>query len=212
MLVKDADPQIRRECALLLHHNKSANAPALWADLALQYDGKDRWYLEALGIGAEGQWDSFFKAWLAKAGANPVANKAGKDIVWRSRGKESVNLLASLAGDPNTDLKSRLRYFRAFDFNPGANEKSTALLKIMEGNAANQSEVNELALRHLDPAFVKKSPEAMAAVKKLLDSSYGSQTYMELVARYELTSENKRLLELAIGQHRPIADVRPERC
>ncbi|WP_138482940.1 PVC-type heme-binding CxxCH protein [Dyadobacter bucti] len=200
ILAKDADPQVRRECALLLHHNKSANSPALWADLALQYDGKDRWYLEALGIGADGQWDSFFKAWLAKAGANPIATKAGKDIVWRSRGKESVNLLASLAGDVNTDLKSRLRYFRAFDFNPGANEKSTALLKIMEGNAANQSEVNELALRHLDPAFVKKSPEAMAAVKKLLDSSYGTQTYMELVARYELTSENKRLLELAIGQ------------
>lgn len=200
MLVNDKEPQVRRECALMLHDNKSPEAPALWTQLAKQYDGKDRWYLEALGIGADGQWDSFFKTWAANAGADPVATKAGKDIVWRSRSKESVPLLASLAGDPGLDLKSRLRYFRAFDFNPGGKEKSTALLKIMKGNAANQSEINELALRHLDPDFVKQSPEAMAAVKKLLDSSYGTVTYLELVARYELTSENSRLLDLAIAQ------------
>jgi putative membrane-bound dehydrogenase-like protein len=200
LLTNDTDPQVRRECALILHSNPSPQAPALWAKLAQQYDGKDRWYLEALGIGAEGQWDSFFKAWESTAGANPTATAAGKDIVWRARTKESIPLLASLAGDAGVDLKSRLRYFRAFDFNPGAKEKSTALLKIMNGKAANQNEINELALRHLDPAFVKQSPEAMAAVKKLLDTSYGTPVYLEMVSRYELTGENKRLLELAISK------------
>ena len=200
LLVNDSEPQVRRECALAIHGNTSPGMSGLWVRLAQQYDGKDRWYLEALGIGADGQWDSFFKAWQAVAGSNPVATQAGKDIVWRSRSKESVPLLASLAGDPSVDLKSRLRYFRAFDFNPGGKEKSAALLKIMKGNAANQSEINELALRHLDPAFVKQSPEALASLKKLLDSSYGTPTYMELVARYELQSENKRLLELALSK------------
>ena len=197
LLVNDSDAQVRRECALALHGTVSADAAEIWAQLAQQYDGKDRWYLEALGIGAEGQWDSFFKAWVAKAGANPIATDAGKDIVWRSRSKESVNLLASLASDPGVDLKSRLRYFRAFDFNPGAKEKSTALLKIMKGKAQNQNEINELALHHLDPAFVKQSPEAMAALKKLLDATYGTSTYIELVSRYEIPSENTRLLQLA---------------
>ncbi len=187
LLANDSDVQVRRECALALHGTVSPDAANLWAELAQQYDGKDRWYLEALGIGAEGQWDSFFKAWLSKAGANPIATDAGKNIVWRSRSKESVNLLASLASDPGVDLKSRLKYFRAFDFNPGAKEKSTALLKIMKGKAENQNEINELALRHLDPVFVKQSPEALAALKKLLDATYGTATYMELVSRYELT-------------------------
>lgn len=199
-LVKDTDPQVRRECALALYQSSSVEAPALWAQLAQQYDGKDRWYLEALGIGADGQWDTFFKAWLNKAGANPVATQAGKDIVWRARGKESVQLLASLAGDPAVDLKSRLRYFRAFDFNPAAQEKSLALLKIMKGTAADQDKVNELALRHLDPAFVKQNAEAMAALKKMLDASYGTQVYLELVAKYELASENERLLQMAVEQ------------
>lgn len=200
LLAADKEPQVRRECALLLHGIKSPNAPELWTRLAQQYDGKDRWYLEALGIGADGQWDSFFKTWQTAAGADPVGTAAGKDIVWRARTKESVPLLASLAGDPNVDLKSRLRYFRAFDFNPGGKEKSTALLKIMAGNAADQSQVNELALRHLDPAFVKQTPEAMSAVKKLLDSAYGTQVYLDMVTRYELESENNRLLELALSQ------------
>ena len=48
-LVNDKDPQVRRECALALHHNKSPEAASLWVALANQYDGKDRWYLEALG-------------------------------------------------------------------------------------------------------------------------------------------------------------------
>ncbi|MCF0050293.1 c-type cytochrome [Dyadobacter sp. LJ53] len=200
LLVKDAEPQVRRECALILHHNQSPKAPALWAELALQYDGRDRWYLEALGIGADNQWDSFFKAWQAKAGSNVIATQAGKDIVWRSRGKESVPLLASLAGDPKTDLKSRLRYFRAFDFNPAANEKSMALLQIMKGNSPEQTQVNELALRHLDPAFVKQNAEAMASLKKLLDSWFGTPAYLELVSKYELESENARLLDMAINQ------------
>jgi hypothetical protein len=46
-LVNDKDIQVRRECAIALHHNNSSQAPALWATLAEQHDGKDRWYLEA---------------------------------------------------------------------------------------------------------------------------------------------------------------------
>ncbi len=198
-LAGDPDPQVRRECALALHGNTSSRSGSIaWAKLASQYDGKDRWYLEALGIGAAGQWDAFFDAWLKTAGENPLATSAGKDIVWRARTAEAVPLLASLAGDPNVDLKSRLRYFRAFDFNPGGKEKSEALLKIMDGKAANQDEINKLALRHLDPNFVKKSPKALAALQKLLDSTYGTPEYMDLMTRYGIATENKRLLELAL--------------
>ena len=104
-LATDADPQVRRECALALHNLQTPGAADSWAKLAGQYDGKDRWYLEALGIGAEGQWDRFFTAWLKTAGSDPIATAAGRDIVWRARTKESVPLLASLAGDASVALE-----------------------------------------------------------------------------------------------------------
>jgi HEAT repeat protein len=59
-LVKDPNPQVRRECALSLHMNKSSEAPELWAELAQQHNPEDRWELEALGIGAYSQDDAFF--------------------------------------------------------------------------------------------------------------------------------------------------------
>ncbi|MBC8153727.1 MAG: c-type cytochrome [Bacteroidetes bacterium] len=198
-LVNDPDAQVRRECAIALRRNTSAEAPGLWAQLAAKHDGKDRWYLEALGIGADGQWDSYFAAWLKQAGADPVVNAAGRDIVWRSRTKESVPLLAKLAADPGTDLSQRLRYFRAFDFNPGATEKSSALLAILKSQQSN--EVNKLALRHLDPAFVQQNADAMTALQKLLDEVYGTPAYLELVQRYEPTAENSRLRQLALAKY-----------
>ncbi len=74
-LVNDPDAQVRRECALALHHNKAPEAADLWSALANKHDGKDRWYLEALGIGADEQWNTFFPAYLSKV-KDPLQNEA----------------------------------------------------------------------------------------------------------------------------------------
>ena len=83
-LASDESIAVRRECAIALRHNGSAAAPELWARLAKQHDGKDRWYLEALGIAADKQWDRFLAAWM-KAMDDEWNSPAGRDIVWRSR-------------------------------------------------------------------------------------------------------------------------------
>ncbi len=192
-MAKDTDPQVRRECALAIRHNTSPEAAEIWAKLANQYDGKDRWYLEALGVSADGQWDKFFGRWL-QTNTSPLASAAGRDIVWRARTKESVSFLAKLASEPSVDLKDRLRYFRAFDFNPANKEKSAALLGIMQ--SSNNKSITELCLRHLDPAFVKTSLVAQQSLQKVLDANFGTTAYMEMVQRYEPKAENTRLLSL----------------
>ena len=45
--------EVRREAAISLRFTKGSDAAKTWTRLALKYDGKDRWYLEALGIGAD---------------------------------------------------------------------------------------------------------------------------------------------------------------
>ena len=57
-LVHDSSPQVRRECAIALHGQHDPRVAELWTQLARQDDGQDRWYLEALGIAAAGQWDA----------------------------------------------------------------------------------------------------------------------------------------------------------
>ena len=197
--VNDADPQVRRECAIALRGSQAAEAPGLWAQLASRHDGQDRWYLEALGIGAEGNWDRFYAAWASQTGADPTATAAGRDIVWRARTRASVPMLAKLAGDPSTDLTARLRYFRAFDFNPGATEKSQALLALLQANTGS-ADVTRLALRHLDPAFVRQNTVAQSALATLMEQTYGQPEYLELVARYEPATENNRLHKLALAK------------
>jgi putative membrane-bound dehydrogenase-like protein len=129
LLAHDTSAQVRRECAIALRHNHSAEAPKLWVDLAAQYEGKDRWYLEALGIGADNQWDSFLDAWLATPGLR-WDTLAGRDIIWRSRGKKTPSLLAQIIKRPGLDPQARDHYFRSLDFVSGP-EKDAALIDLL---------------------------------------------------------------------------------
>jgi hypothetical protein len=128
-LVKDPSPQVRREVAIALRNNKSEQVPELWAELAAQHDGKDRWYLEALGIGAEGQWDACFGAWIKLAGER-WNTPAGRDIIWRSRATATPGYLAKILLSEDLPAEEQPRYFRAFDFLSGP-EKEKALESLL---------------------------------------------------------------------------------
>ena len=108
---------------------KSSDAPELWADLAQQYTGSDRWYLEALGIGAFTQDDRFFDAWLKKVGDN-WNTPAGRDIIWRRRSPKAAALIVKIIQDKNTSQDDRDKYMRALDFIKGP-EKDAALVQLL---------------------------------------------------------------------------------
>ncbi len=130
-LVDDPSPQVRREVAIALRGSSAPAAPALWAKLAARHDGKDRWYLEALGIGADRQWDAYLGAYLAVVG-DRWDTPAGRDVVWRSRSKQTPALLVKLITDKKTTEPEKQRYLRAFDFINGP-EKDAALLQLLTG-------------------------------------------------------------------------------
>jgi len=196
VLLNDKDPQVRRECALALHHNKAPEAASLWVALAKQYDGKDRWYLEALGIGADGQWDNFFAAYKKEVN-DPLRSEGSKNIVWRARTDAALPYLSALALASQVALNERLKYFRAFDFNTGT-LKSKLLVKMIEDNTTNDTAINKLVLHALDIQTVKKSAVAQNALKNVLLSVNGTDEYNELIERYEVKTENENLLKLAL--------------
>lgn len=197
-LTSDPNPQVRRECALAINHNHTYEALDVWLQLAQQYKGNDRWSVEALSIGAIGQWERIFPAWLAKAGKNPGASDSGKDLIWLARTRQAIPYLTDLASDTSVTFKSRLRYFRAFDFFHAGYEKSQALMHVMDVKSSDRIEVSKLALLHLDKSFVTNSQQGLTALNKLLDETYGTEDYIELVTRYAPESENSRLFQMAV--------------
>ena len=199
-LTSDPNPQVRRECALAINHNHTYEALDVWLQLARQYKGNDRWSVEALSIGAIGQWERIFPAWLAQAGTNPEKTPAGKDLIWLARTRQAIPYLTALAADTSVSFKDRLRYFRAFDFFHAGYEKSQALLNVLNVPAADRIEVSKLALLHLDRSFVQNSQQGLTALNKLLNETYGTEDYIELVERYEPTSESDRLFDLALSR------------
>jgi len=129
-LVDDPSPQVRRELAVALRHSKSPQAANAWAQLAMQHDGKDRWYLEALGIGSDGNADACFAAWLDKVGNN-WNTPAGQDIIWRSRADAAADYLVKVLQQPKITEAQQNRFMRAFDFHAG--DRKDAALKSLLG-------------------------------------------------------------------------------
>ena len=128
-VVRDPSAQVRRELAIALRHSKSPMATNLWVQLAQQHDGKDRWYLEALGIASDGHADEYFAAWSKTVG-DSWNTPAGRDIIWRSRASDATDFLVKILQDPDTPAEEHDHYLRAFDFHDGT-KKEAALMSLL---------------------------------------------------------------------------------
>lgn len=190
-LVNDSSPQVRREVALTLRGSKNPKAGDLWAELAVQHNGKDRWYLEALGIGAQGNDDVFFAAWKKRIGQNWNTDGA-RDIIWRSRSKAALPLLAELI--KQTDEHNMLRYFRAFDFHSDPS-KQTVLTQLVTQTSGSKV---FFALKHMDVTQLKMTPAVTAALNNVLQQKQGTLEFVELVSSFKLQNKENDLLELGL--------------
>ncbi len=189
-VINDKSLAVKREAAIVLHHVNTPLAAQLWAQLAAQHDGKDRWYLEALGIGAEDNWNNCYAAYRTLV-KDPFKVAGGPDVIWRSRGDNSVKDLATLASSTK-----ELRYFRAFDFHTSPT-KSGYLLAMLKSDS-NSLSFDQLLLSHLDDKTVKGSSVAMKKLNKVLDQLKGTNEYVEMIRRYKLPQRNESLLAMAL--------------
>jgi len=199
-LVDDKDAAVRRECAIALRHNQAPAAAALWADLASQHDGKDRWYLEALGIGADRQWDSCFDAWLDKVGSQATLTEGGRDVIWRSRAAKTPEYLARIIEDPARSAAELPRYFRAFDFQKGPGRNAVlARLAFTDASGApdRQGIVTLESIRRLGGLDLRNNPDQRAALERVLQKTRGTPTFIELVAQFAVADRYPELLALA---------------
>jgi len=198
----DESPQVRRECAIALRQSDSPEVPALWAKLAAQHDGRDRWYLEALGIAAAGRWDACLEAWLKIAG-DDWKTPAGRDLIWRSRAERTCEYLAELLGDRSTPDAEVPRYLRAFDFQ-NSPSKQAVLARLAFESPDLETERGVLiareALLRLDGARQFTRPDQRRVVSRVLDQTRGTMNYLRLIEKFAVADRNAELLALAQQQ------------
>ncbi len=190
-MVNDKSPQVRREVALAIRGNSSQQAAELWTALAQQYDGKDRWYLEALGISAANNWDLFFSTWKSKVG-DDWNTPTNRDIVWRSRSKAAMPLMAQLI--KTTEEPEMLRYYRAFDFqtDPSKQQVLAGLVEETQGNKV------LFALKHMDASRLKMTPAISKSLNQVLEEQKGKYEFVELVTIFKLENRADDLLKIAL--------------
>jgi len=194
----DPSPAVRREIAIALRFTQNDPAPRMWAILAEQHDGKDRWYLEALGIGAEFNWNAF----LESSNFTNLGAKYQRDIIWRSRAANTPRLLAQIIaakGTPNEELP---RFFRAFDFHKDSDIKNEALIQLAFGShddPARRDLIASEAIARLKTFDIKKNPKHAEALNRLLDRTQGS-SFVEIVGKFGVSGRYPALLDIAQKQ------------
>lgn len=201
-LADDPSPQVRRAVAIALrrYHEKDF-APRLWAQLAQQFDGEDRWYLEALGLAADSNWDQCIDAWLELAGRDAWRTPAGRMLIWRSRGSKTLAMLSELLSDKNTPSEELPRLLRALDLN--ANEEARDQLLDLARKSltlpADQKWLvgcEALKLVELDETASEQLNEILP---QLLKDSPRDRDFIDLVTRFRQTQYYGELFSLAIA-------------
>jgi putative heme-binding domain-containing protein len=167
------------------------NDPETWAKLALRHDGKDRWYLEALGIAADENRDAYFSAWKKTVGVE-WDTPGGRDIVWRSRSKAALPLMAELIR--SSDDSAMLRYYRAFDFHTDASKQQVLSQLVSQTKGAKVL----YALKHMDASKLKMTPAINSALQTTLTDYKDKIEFVELITTFNLKDRSKDLLALTL--------------
>ncbi|HZZ79673.1 MAG TPA: PVC-type heme-binding CxxCH protein, partial [Gemmataceae bacterium] len=203
-LSNDPEPAVRRECAIALRRFSAPSSAALWARLASAYDGKDRWYLEALGISADKSWNRSLDAYMQGGPTRSHLSKPTRDIVWRSRADNTPTLLTTAIQMPQVPTDELPRLFRAFDFQKDSDIKTEALVKLAfstDPDPKRQSFITSEAISRLKNFDVSKNPKYAAALDKVLEGKNETPMYVELVGKFNVVKRYPSLL--AIAQNQP---------
>lgn len=200
-LLRDPSAAVRREFAVALHLDKSSEMPKHWTELALQYDGQDRWYLEALGIGATLRWAECFDAYAAKV--KSFDTSATRDIVWRARCPKAAQALAELINNPNVPDTEVAKYVRGLDFQ-APEDRSQAIKTVLaskNSGAVKQARQDMLLVECLARmgSDAKLTSEQQEAVTRYLKESTNRAQQLKIIRQLKLPTTVDLLIDMVTG-------------
>ncbi|MEP7372924.1 MAG: PVC-type heme-binding CxxCH protein [Chitinophagaceae bacterium] len=146
-LSTDTSAFVRREVAIALRDTSFIKKKEILLSLAQQYDGKDRWYLEALGSAMDADaevWYNELKTLFTEKNTKTSAlwSKPMADFAWRLHPVNAVHDLALRVADSSLTADERKRMVTGIAF---VNEK-TAALALLTAAESKMPDVKEQAV------------------------------------------------------------------
>ena len=141
--VDDPSPLVRREVAISLRDVSWDQSKDLIVELFQQFNGKDRWYLEALGMALEGKEASAYAYLLTDQSENPEDwSDAFSVLTWRLHPTTSITALKKRAINENVSDSLRLLAVDALAF---IKDKEAVVAMLELGQTDSDHIVNKLA-------------------------------------------------------------------
>jgi putative membrane-bound dehydrogenase-like protein len=198
-LLEDPSPAVRRELAVALREDAQPGTVDYWKALAIQFDGKDRWYLEALGIAAMERWDECLTAWKESLGSK-APDAAYQKIVWRARGAVASQLQAQLLQNPKFDGADIPAMFRALDLqDPEHRTKALRMLLKLASDHPGKDKMTVEALMRLDGVDVNADPELSNAARRYLATISNDSSQLKIIRKLQVSGLTDQLIDRAIA-------------
>jgi putative heme-binding domain-containing protein len=184
-LAGDSSPLVRREVALALRYVPFAKCRDLLLRIADGYDGKDRYYVEAFGIGCTDKEEKVYAALREKRLGKKFDPKyAG--LIWRLHPVSAVNELKGWAMDKDRDDATRRSMLFAISLIE-APQAATAMVEIAKSAGG---ETGKLA-----SVFIDKRDQGIwnryKAKDQLSGKPAGPTVYVDRLAPLEFGPETK---------------------
>ncbi len=192
-MASDNSYQVKQAVGSVIYKTDNLSA---WLNLANSYKSGDKWFLEAVGIGADGQWDKYLEAYLKDK--NWLNDNSVKDIIWRSRAKNSPDYLSKIIS--SSKLNESLKFFRAFDFQE-KDSKNKALLGLLKNSKS--EELSLLIFKHFDAESIVKDAEFNAILPRVLGSIKNDMDFIDIVMKYGLRTQRTRLESIVLNNSHP---------
>ena len=178
-LADDPSPAVRREALHALRNVKLEKMIAPLTRLIAGYDGKNRWYLEALGAVCDGRADEVYSRIVRPSQSEPMKwNERQKNLAWRLRSKQALDDLAQCMLIQKTDVETfrRLAYTFGLCYTEDERKLNAGRMAVFSKHPTFKGENFQLIIRE----FLDKDindPEPVALTQSyVFPKSFGAQT------------------------------------
>lgn len=139
-LAADPSPVVRREVAIALRDVPAEKSLEALVQIGRQFDGSDRAYLEAFGMGCEGKESAVYDALAKELGSDPATwSNAFARIAWRLHPPQAVPALQQRLMQPELAPEQRSLALTALAFIP-TREAAAAMIEVASKNPAAREE------------------------------------------------------------------------